>query len=244
MLEKLKVFIVTSGITLFITIVTTMVLIALTVAGFFLPQVYKFIVEKHFFDIIALACLLEIIFILLRDRRLFGAWIFLEDLALQNKIIEILKMERIQSIDIISAGLASRTGLIPEILAKGYKVRLLAQHPEAAIDKQDGWRVRDSISVIRHLKSEEVLQNLTIKYCLNPVSVRAMILHGKPFAYSYAVIGWYTYHEAGRKVKGRGNPSLFVSTASLEGRELITFAQQVFDKSWNSETESQTWKDT
>ncbi|MBI2854213.1 MAG: hypothetical protein HYX87_04745 [Chloroflexi bacterium] len=240
MARRLRVFILTHGITLFITIATAMVLIFLTIVGFFIPEVYRFVVENHFFDIIALACLLEIVFILLKQQRTLGAWLYQEDLAMQNKVLEILKTERIAGVDIISAGMSSRTGLIQAVLSRGHKVRLLAQHPDSAIDKDDGKRVRDSINVFCHLRTEADLKSLTVKYNKNPVSVRAILLRGEPFAHSYAMIGWYTYHSAGSKINGRRNPTVFVSTASLEGRDLIIFVQQLFEKTWNNAGESET----
>lgn len=236
--RKIASFILTNGITLFVTILITSILTVIIIIAFFYPSIYEFISCNRYFEAIVLICLLNIIFILLKNRQLLGVALFLEEVDIHNKVIDLLRTERIESVDILSAGISSRTTLISGILDSGILIRLLAQDSSAAIDIKDGERVDDSIKVICQNKSEETIRRLLVRYNLNTESVRAVILHGKKFSPSYALLSWYIYHSHNTRIKGRGNPSLFVSTATIEGRELIEFTKKLFDGIWNNDEES------
>jgi hypothetical protein len=221
------------------TVCTITILTVLFVIRAVYPQSLYLLVDSHVFEAVVLVTLLQILILLVRPRE--EVEIITSDIESQRKIIDLVKTGDVAKVDLISAGLSSRRSLIPELLENKVEVNILAQHPDVAVDKEDGKRLLDSLRAIcQNLKLDEQ-KRLHVRLYYNTASPRAIILRGKTFAPTYVFIGWYFYHTKNTKISGRSNPTIFISDRQKEGRALIEFLDNMIERySTAAESEEQT----
>lgn len=218
------------------TVSTIIILLSLFIIRNVYPDTLRIIVESHVFEAVVLWTLLQILILLIRPSE--EVQIITSDIECQRRIMELVRKGDISRADILSAGLSSRRSLIPEILENKVEVNVLAQHPDVAIDKEDGQRLIDSLGAIKQNLTQEAKNRFKVRFYFNTASIRAIVLRGKTFEPTYAFIGWYNYHSRNTKIAGRPNPSVLISDRQKEGKVLIDFLDKIINL-YSTQTESQ-----
>jgi hypothetical protein len=71
---------------------------------------------------------------------------------------------------------------------------------------------------------------LDIRYFPGIASARCVILYNRQNKPDRVYVGWYTYHERGKKIRGFVNPTIACDSQSKWGERLILFAEREFER--------------
>jgi hypothetical protein len=148
-------------------------------------------------------------------------------------ILEEIIKSHPKSVDILSAGLASRYEFIVDLIELGIPVRVLIQGGGVAIDKEDSIRSRSMIDSILHSSTQDAHRYLEIRESTRIVSLRAIIIRHERFNQSSAIVSWYIYSNGG-KIIGSRNPAIMVFGTNRDAHPILNFAIKEFNDAWDS----------
>ncbi|PYU41882.1 MAG: hypothetical protein DMG54_18185 [Acidobacteria bacterium] len=210
----------------------------LLVIAFFSDDIFRFFTRRPVFEVLVLALLLEILWILRRKPLQIG--LVLNDREFQAEIARLIQTEHIDHVRILGAGMSSLKTPIQEFCQAGIKVKVLCQHPDTAVDIRDGQRARESIELIYHLKDKTFVDYLEGKFGRDAATVRGVLLTPRESQMEYLFVGWYTYAGEPPKIAGRRNPMIMVTSTTERGRILIRFFSDLFEARW-SRPDAEPW---
>lgn len=226
-----------------VTLVTILIILdILLISNLIVPQVLKFLIDKHIFEIIVITSLIEIFILLSSHRwRVTPLTIGSEEEA-QDKLRTILRENSsIKCIKILSAGLKSRANFLRDTLEKYKNINLeiIACFGEKSPnpDKWDREKIGPShFEVITERISDEERKRIKIFTSFNRPSFRCVLLYDSRGP-NCGLVGWYTYYERDTKITGRRNVQIFVDKTTETGVDLLHFAEKMFT-TYASEKES------
>ena len=231
-------------------VITLVVLESLYIVNIFYKSIFNYLTEYHLFEIITLACLTEILFLLIKSIKSKSLIVLSNETESMEKIKDLIKEYNVDLIKIFSAGLSSRMPYIKDFLDnKALNIRLLYQHPDDALDKRDAKLAKSSISILLDGLTKSQKDNLQIKQYYGPASFRTIILCKNRIPL-VSVLGWYTYYhsfknndldkkEKETRITGRRNKQILLERTSSEGKDMIDFADSLFSKYWHDDLEGE-----
>lgn len=226
------------GVDTFITTLSGIILIIIIVISWILPAVYEYIANLHVVEALILATLTQLLWQANTRQRESGVRVMMEDEVMQeinSRVIE----GKTSSVRILSAGIASRVTLIAWLANQGIRVQVLTQDPNTAIDKSDAARLEKNIDTV--LSGVFIDQNrklLDIRCYPGTASTRCIILIDKQNRPGRVYVGWYTYHEHGKRLRGYPNPTIACDSHSKWGERLAVFAEREFERNLNEAGEN------
>ncbi|MBI5194849.1 MAG: hypothetical protein HZA10_00840 [Nitrospirae bacterium] len=222
-----------------ITLVTILfILDILLIASLIAPQVLQFLIEKHLFEIVVLTTLVEVLLLLSTSLwRVTPLAIGSEEEA-QEKVRYLLKEDTaIKSINVLSAGLSSRSSFLRELIEshRKYKIEIITCFSERSPnpDPRDREKLGPAMyyKIIHDLELDvpDVESRLKIYRSHNTPSFRCILLADSRGP-RYGIVGWYTYYDRNTKIAGRRNIQIFVDRTTETGVALLHFAEKKFQE--------------
>ncbi|HKP54419.1 MAG TPA: hypothetical protein VJ183_17415 [Chloroflexia bacterium] len=217
-----------------ITLGTVVVTILLLVLSIFFPDVFAFVEKARLFEILVLTLLIEIVYHAAKPSENTSIRIFANDSEAQQTLSNLIDSGQIRSAEILATGLTARHLLIAKMANHGIPVKVLVQHPSAAIGKADADRLPTMIDKINdQIIDAKLKQNISIKYAVNSSTLRAVILYGRNEVPIAALVGWYTYQNSNTTIVAAPWPEIWALSTSAQGRLLIDYAQLQFNRQLN-----------
>ncbi len=229
-LDRFRRTIQTVGVDTFITTLSGTILIVAILVSWIFPPIYDYIASLHIYEALILVTLTQLLWQVSVRQKESGVRVIEEDEVVQeinSRVVE----GKISSVKMLSAGIASRVTLIAWLVNQGIRVQVLTQDPNTAIDKSDAARLAKNVdTVISGVFIEQNKGLLDIRSYLGTASTRCVILYNKQNKPDYVYVGWYTYHERGKKLRGFINPTVACDPHSKWGERLTMFAEREFER--------------
>ncbi len=164
--------------------------------------------------------------------------VFYPDGVAETEIIRLIRVHKVATVQLLSAGLVSRRELIEACLLKEkVAVQLLVQDEDVSISKAQVDEVRKSLMDIVDEVAKvdpKALRRFTVHTYRGRASLRGAILRDSRDSAVYAFLGWYVYGADNAQISGSPNPSI---SLTWKNQELMSFVEQEFKSKWETGTD-------
>lgn len=149
-----------------------------------------------------------------------------------DELRQFLKRTKPQKVDLIEYSTATIDPILQELKKYRCKIRILIQHPNAAISLHQKGRILKTLDDrFRRTFSDYGRESIEFRFYCLPGSIR-----GRNFDDQLVSLGWYTYSsdpdEYGN-IHGDSNPMISAYTDSKYGQSLLRMFKKAFDELWN-----------
>jgi hypothetical protein len=195
----------------------------------FVPDVDNWIRQQRVIELVALVLIAELIAVVADVRKNLANPLELsQDQARSSqKLFNIISNYKPSSAKVMGLSAGKREDILSFLTRGGWEIKLLIQHPEAAMN-----------DILKHHLREKVqeLSNITfINYDKVEIRLykRPSFFRGTKLGQNCIAIGWYACGEGVYEFFGHSNPVISATQGSSESKILNDFFDRAFDYLWN-----------
>lgn len=201
------------------------------------PTALEIVVKRHLFELVVLLCLSQIILLLFKLLERAPRHVCRDEYESAALLRERVATDpRAALLLVFSAGLSSRFDLITTIhraTTRAFSTEVLAQSPEAALDRTDADRLRSNLAILARDHQGLPLEVRTVGV---PATIRGFVLCDRDRSPLWGAVSWYRYRElagGGVSVAGRRHPAIVIDgDASKEETWVLQFLVASFNETW------------
>jgi hypothetical protein len=164
--------------------------------------------------------------------------VFYPDGVADTEMIRLIRVQRVATVQLLSAALGSRRELIEDCLLKEkVAVQLLVQDDDVSISRAQVDELHKSLTDIVDEVARvdpSALRRFTIHTYRDRASVRGAILRDSRDSAVSAFLGWYVYRADNTHISGSPHPSI---SLTFKDQELMSFVEQEFKSKWETGTD-------
>lgn len=195
----------------------------------FVPSLGAWIREQNLIELVVLVIVVELIGTSadLQDRLNKQLALTPDQGAASQHLISVIERARPETAKLIGLSAGKREDVLNALTRGNWEIRLLVQHPEAAMNPDLSEHLREKIKELANITFIQY-QRVSIRLYRRPCLVRGTKLGDRT-----VTVGWYACGAGAYEFFGHSNPVVIAPAGTTEATELMAFFDRAFDYLWS-----------